>query len=115
MFEFLSKLPLEKLTEYGVITVITIIVLYSILKKYLNYKVTEIEKNTETKLAELRGRFASDQLRINNELQQIRQDVTQIQGNRISASELSIPETTQVIDNEITDGSRVTVQRNSNA
>jgi hypothetical protein len=32
MFEFLSKLPLEKLTEYGVITVITIIVLYSILK-----------------------------------------------------------------------------------
>lgn len=97
MDELMKIIPWDKLSEVGIVSVISIIVIYFVFKKYIDHKTHELSIHMQ-------------KMKQKNEieLQKVKQEVAQIKKNIVKDSDIHIPKGTQMEDNEIT-GSTIKV------
>lgn len=92
MEKLMESIPWGRLGETAIISVISIIVIYFVFKKYIDYKNKELE--AQIKAAEQKN---------STELQKVKQEVAQIKKNTVKGSDINIPKGTQMEENVITD------------
>ena len=106
----ISNIPWAKLSEAGIITVVSVIASCLILRNYIDHKNNKLAKNAEIKQAELKVYFEIEQSKLKNELQAIRQEAAQITNTQIDASKVDVNRNTQLKSSTIKNGSKLTVR-----
>ena len=94
MQELMKNIPWDKLGEMAVITIVSIVVIYFVFKKYIDHKDNELE----VKIKEVDNKASI-------ELQKVKQDVAQIEKNVLKDSEIDVIEGSQVKENELDNSS----------
>ena len=91
MDKLAESIPWDRLGEGAIVTVITILVIYFIFKKYINHenkrideRISEVENNTKLEIAK------------------VEKEVTQIKKNVLKDSEIDVVKGTQVEENKLT-------------
>ena len=98
MDKLVESIPWDRLGEVAIVTVITILVIYFIFKKYINHenkrineRISEVENITKV------------------EIEKVNKEVSQIKKNVIKNSEIDVLKGTQLEENEIS-GSSIKVR-----
>lgn len=90
MQKLMESIPWDRLSETAIITIVSIIVIYFVFKKYIEYKNKEID-----------ARVSKIESETKVELQQVKNEVSQIKKNIVHDSDIEVKEGTQIEENEI--------------
>jgi hypothetical protein len=94
MDKLIGNIPWDRLSEGAIITVIAILVIYFIFKKYINHE----NKRIDERISEVENIAKV-------EIEKVNKEVSQIKKNVVTNSEIDVLKGTQLEENEISDSS----------